>query len=335
MTAFDCRMKRPMSTSIVPSLSSLDHHPTHSARFNATRSKRASIPFTTTITIPPKRGSSASPAGLANSQSRLAQNLLKRFSYPTAPISLHQLSSSSPSSPSSSTQPRDGPTSCSSEEVMVRDFGFKRSDPRHTGHGAPPLSKTNAPPHGDSALHPHHPHQGGNPHNVWDTICASPTGGPGSMDESEEGYYDREQEEEEESKELDKLIFRQDGSGGGEEATIGGGVGVGVSSGMVLDGISELTGRHGNLYVSLYEFVAEGSSEMNLVKGELVCVLEMICDGWVVGQKTELVMDDDGQLFRLDDRSPVLPHDLPSSLLSLSSLTGLCPENYLLKISNI
>jgi len=107
--------------------------------------------------------------------------------------------------------------------------------------------------------------------------------------------------------------------------------------------LSGLTSKHENLYVSMYEFVAEGTSEMNLSKGEIVAVLEIICDGWVVARKTNLLIDDDGKLFH-SDLSPVLPHELPL-LLPPSfnnedhnndqhlSLTGLCPENYLLKIS--
>jgi hypothetical protein len=183
-------------------------------------------------------------------------------------------------------------------------------------------------------------------------ICASPTG-PGSTADSE---FDRDQEEAEQSMEIDKLIHknRQNSSSSAlstsstppltdptipqqqqQQQLI-----LGENGGEQM--LTRLTAKWENLYVSMYDFVAEGESEMNLAKGEIVCVLEIICDGWVVARKTKLLIDDDGKLFT-PELQPVLPDDLNHFLLPLPddpllhhhdlSLTGLCPENYLLKIS--
>lgn len=101
-----------------------------------------------------------------------------------------------------------------------------------------------------------------------------------------------------------------------------------------------MTAKFENLFVSLYDFIAEGESEMNLTKGEIVKVLEIICDGWVVARKIKLSIDDDGKLFNLEN-SLVQADDLHSFELpsddhqddDLLLTTGLCPENYLMKIS--
>ncbi|WAR59723.1 hypothetical protein PtB15_11B363 [Puccinia triticina] len=90
--------------------------------------------------------------------------------------------------------------------------------------------------------------------------------------------------------------------------------------------------------LSSSNFVAKGESEMNLEKGEIVCVLKIICDGWVVARKTKLLIDNNGKLLT-PELNPVLLNDLNQSIQSNSdnhqnlSLTGLCHENYLLQIS--
>ncbi|EFP87517.1 uncharacterized protein PGTG_13888 [Puccinia graminis f. sp. tritici CRL 75-36-700-3] len=332
MTATNSRTRRPMSTSIIPSLS-LDSRPPLS-------SKRASTPYPT---HPPKRPSSTSLAALSSSQSRVALNLLNRIS------TQNSLRSSSESSPP--------------PQFIVRDFAFKSSDPRHLGQR---LTTT-----------PNHHHLNGTDeasrlnefnHQLADqlkqtptksmfwNICASPTG-PGSTADSE---FDRDQEEAEQSMEIDKLIHknRQNSSSSALSSSSSTPpltdpltvpqqqqqqqqqLMIGENGGEQM--LTRLTTKWENLYVSMYDFVAEGESEMNLAKGEIVCVLEIICDGWVVARKTKLLIDDDGKLFS-PDRQPVSLDDLNLVLLRLPlpddphhhdlSLTGLCPENYLLKIS--
>lgn len=306
-----------MSTSIIPSLS-LDSRPPLSSS-----SKRASTPYH----IPtPKRPSSTSQAALASSQSRVALNLLKRLS------TQNSLRSSDPSP-------------C---HFIVRDFAFKQSDPRHLGLrlATPANHHRNGTDDSSTKFHELNNHladlqQCPSKPTFWN-ICASPTG-PGSTADSE---FERDQEEAEQSMEIDKLIHkhRQDSSDSSTASTTSVADPSAQKQQLILGEnggeqiLTRLTAKCENLYVSLYDFVAEGESEMNLAKGEIVCVLEIICDGWVVARKTKLLIDDDGKLFT-PELSPVLLDDLNEFVLPTSddhhnlSLTGLCPENYLLKIS--
>ncbi|KAH9448560.1 hypothetical protein MJO29_014782 [Puccinia striiformis f. sp. tritici] len=333
---------RPMSTSIIPSLS-LD-----SRQSTSNTHKRISTPFLNNHSPSPKRPSSTSQAALASSQTRVALNLLHRLS--TQNSSSLRLTNSSASPPS----------------IIIRDFAFKITDPRHTGQRLPSANDDNdndddqEDEEEDLDLNHHRRTSSSNKPAYWN-ICASPT--PGSTAESE---YDR--DEAEQSIEIDKLINKQRQDSSTSHAKNGALPAVGTGGGGGEQILRKLSSKYENLYVSLYDFVAEGESEMNLNKGEIVSVLEIICDGWVVAKKTKLVIDDDGRLFSPDhsDLLPIQVEDL-SQFLVLStpnnnitttttattgiddddddddeegdhsthvlSLTGLCPENYLLKIS--
>ncbi|KAI8454109.1 hypothetical protein BY996DRAFT_6414142 [Phakopsora pachyrhizi] len=319
--------------------------------------RRSSAPNSTPCSEKPARPLSNSNEALLNSnaQSQQAIRLLKRLSSSNRSTSTSSTSSSSSnnrvdqqhssksvnnyhhlrnstssfSSSSSTSIKKSNPQISSSDrvsdgtkqdfsggDIKIRDFGFQASDPRHVGKDLENQANKN------TQRHPK---------------------GPGALEEGEEQEDDGEdddffvkrlQEEGPIPNQLPSSLEEEE-----EE---------GVEN---VNGNDLVTGRvQGDLFVSIYDFKAEGESEMDLVEGEFVRVLEVICDGWVVAQKVrgqtveeseseesdgdgdnnneEKSKKQDGSESRRNRRIVVKFVEDEA----FDGCTGLCPENYLLKV---
>lgn len=213
--------------------------------------------------------------------------------------------------------------------VLVRDFGFPSTDLRHTGLDSPPSAKTGGgatrgrdedEDRGERAAsylyQPSASVETGR-QMFWTTVSPNAL----KTDEEERGEtHDGESDDElrdeiERRREsLDKSLqsIGRLSSGGG-----------GMDQEREMDEEEGLDG----LWVAMYNFEAEGESEMALLEGEVVRVIRAVCDGWVVARKVSGEVDENG-LFVEQHLGGVEDEDQEE----VFGQTGLCPQNYLVKL---
>ncbi|KAH8919768.1 hypothetical protein BT69DRAFT_466153 [Atractiella rhizophila] len=145
--------------------------------------------------------------------------------------------------------------------IKIRDFGFPSTDPRHHGErvGAPATEGREGEKDGD----------------WWPAPLRSNSNNSTSLSLDEEDEDDDDDGEFEEFRKWrESAQDEPDAEPEPAPAVVDVGPGAG---GCVI--------KLGMVYRAAYDFEAEGDSELSLEKGDLLKVLELICEGWVVAER--------------------------------------------------
>ncbi|EGF99908.1 uncharacterized protein MELLADRAFT_68250 [Melampsora larici-populina 98AG31] len=236
--------------------------------------------------------------------------------------------------------------------ILIRDFGFPLNDERHyrtiqtdqlrtnPSNYSRPLMKPNSleesfqsqlclPPE-EEGEEEEELRLGSNKPSLWTTTMRTERTETDHREEEETG-----EEEEDEEDGLREEIERRRESLDKSLQSIGR-----PSIGSNLDSSGSTSSSPGSsgeeedegLWVALYDFVAEGEGEMGIYEGEILRVLKVVCDGWVIARKVPGELDEDGRFVeRVLDPTCLAEETRIDAAIEVMPM-GLCPQNYLARI---